>query len=87
MSEEFALERFTQKNGVYLLSEFNDEFESSYLAVREKERRIYSNEVEVPFASASNPHKNEWNKIKIVYKISKLSYIKTKWVQHFRSWL
>lgn len=59
---EFKLNPDTIQDGVYFLSPINNEFESIYLKVREKENRIYSNdEVRMlPFASSKNPHRKEW---------------------------
>ena len=59
---EFRLSPKQKLGGVYILSEINNEFESLYLKVREKEKRIYSDsEVDnLPFIPDSNPHKNEW---------------------------
>ena len=47
---------------VYILSEINSQFEETYLKVREKEKRIYTDdEVKtLPFATDKNPHKDEW---------------------------
>ncbi len=61
--DEFKLNRESFQDAVYILSEINDEFESVYLKVREKEKRIYSDEelIKLPFASKTNPHKKEWN--------------------------
>jgi len=60
---ELKLNQAEKQNDVYILSEFNNEFESAYIKVREKEKRIYSDaEIEkLPFASKLNPHKNEWS--------------------------
>jgi len=59
---EFKLRSAQKQDGVYILSEINDEFESLYLKVRNKEKRIYSDtEIDnLPFIPDSNPHKNEW---------------------------
>jgi len=59
---EFRLNSKQKQEGVYVLSEINDEFESLYLKVRKKEKRIYSDtEVDsLPLIPDSNPHKNEW---------------------------
>ena len=59
---EFKLSPDQKQDGVYVLSEINDEFESLYLKVREKEKRIYSDtEIDnLPFCHDTNPHKNEW---------------------------
>lgn len=53
---------YKTEDGVIILSEINDEFESEYIALRKKEKRLYSNdEIKIlPFASKINPHKNEW---------------------------
>lgn len=61
--DEFKLNRESLQDAVYILSEINDEFESVYLKVREKEKRIYSDEelIKLPFASKTNPHKKEWD--------------------------
>jgi ubiquinone/menaquinone biosynthesis C-methylase UbiE len=61
--DEFKLNRETLQDAVYILSEINDEFETIYLKVREKEKRIYSDEelINLPFASKTNPHKKEWD--------------------------
>ena len=59
---EFTLNSNIKQEGVYILSEINDQFESLYLGVRKKEKRLYPDtEVNnLPFASESNPHKDEW---------------------------
>ena len=56
------LENYQLKNGVYILSAVNTEFEKLYLKVREIEKRIYSDEevARLPFASINNPHNGEW---------------------------
>jgi len=58
--EEFK--QFTAVNGVIRILEVNDAFENLYLKVRQKEKRIYSDdEVKLlPYASKRNPHKAEW---------------------------
>jgi len=58
---EFKLDPTSFKDGIYFLSEINNEFEKIYLKVREKENRIFSDDEvkKLPFASSSNPHKNE----------------------------
>ncbi|MBT8379538.1 MAG: class I SAM-dependent methyltransferase [Ignavibacteria bacterium] len=60
---KFNLNTEKMQNGVYILSEIDDQFESDYIKLREKEKRIYSDEEvsKLPFASISNPHKYEWN--------------------------
>lgn len=57
------LSNFNSEEGVYILSQVNNTFEDVYLKVREKENRIYSDAelLLLPFASSSNPHKNEWD--------------------------
>jgi SAM-dependent methyltransferase len=61
--DEFKLNPAVIRDGVYILTEINNEFETIYLKVREKEKRIYLDEelIKLPFASVSNPHKNEWD--------------------------
>lgn len=70
---EFKLIPDQKQDGVYILSEINDEFESLYLKVRKKEKRIYSDtEVDsLPFIFESSPHKNEW-------KLRKKSFLRFK---------
>ena len=60
---EIILDKTKLKNGIYFLSEIDNTFESIYIAVRENEKRVYSDkEVELlPNTSSSNPHKEEWN--------------------------
>ncbi|MCU0412952.1 MAG: methyltransferase domain-containing protein [Ignavibacteriaceae bacterium] len=60
---EFKLDRTPLKDGIYILSEINNEFEKIYLKLREKENRIFSDDEvkKLPFASDSNPHKKEWD--------------------------
>ena len=59
--DKLSLDPNTRQNGVYILSEIKDDFESIYLKVREKEKRVYSDDElqNLPFASESNPHKKE----------------------------
>lgn len=59
---EIKLNPISIQNGVYILSTIDNEFETTYLKVREKENRIYSDGElrNLPFASDSNPHKKEW---------------------------
>jgi len=59
---EITLDKAKLKNGIYFLSEIDDTFESIYIAVRENEKRVYSDkEVKLlPNTSSSNPHKEEW---------------------------
>lgn len=61
--DKFKLDPNTHQNGVYILSEIQDDFESIYLKVREKEKRVYSDDElqNLPFASEFNPHKKEWD--------------------------
>lgn len=60
---ELKLDPTSLKDGIYILSEINNEFEKIYLKVREKENRIFSDDElkKLPFASGSNLHKNEWD--------------------------
>lgn len=60
--DEFKLLSAQKKDGVFILSEINDIFESVYLKVRAEENRIYSDDEvnKLPFASNSNPHYREW---------------------------
>lgn len=60
--DEFKLNPADLHNGVYILSEINNEFESIYLKVRDKEKRIYPDDelIKLPFPSEKNPHKKEW---------------------------
>jgi len=59
---EIILDKTKLKSGVYFLSEIDNIFESIYVAVREHEKRVYSDEEvkHLPNASNSNPHKEEW---------------------------
>lgn len=56
------LNKYTTDEGVVLLSPVRNDFENLYIKLREKERRVYSDEEvkHLPFANPSNPHKNEW---------------------------
>ena len=49
-------------DGVHLFEKEKNQFEEKYLAIRRKEKRLYSDdEVKLlPFASSLNPHKKEW---------------------------
>ena len=60
---EFKLDPTSLKDGIFILSEINNEFEKIYLKVREKENRIFSDAElkQLPFASELNPHKKEWD--------------------------
>jgi len=78
-TELLNLTKYSLNDGVYILSTVNDHFENTYLKVREKENRIYSdNELMLlPFASGSNPHKREWDlRAKSFLRIKE--YLKTK---------
>jgi len=57
------LSKFSNDEGVFILSPVISTFEDVYLKVREKENRIYSESelILLPFASSSNPHKKEWD--------------------------
>jgi ubiquinone/menaquinone biosynthesis C-methylase UbiE len=59
---EITLGKTKLKNGIYFLSEIDNAFESIYIAVRENEKRVYTDkEVNLlPNTSSSNPHKEEW---------------------------
>lgn len=54
--------RLPVSSGVYLFEKEKNHFEEKYLALRRKEKRLYSDdEVKLlPFASSLNPHKKEW---------------------------
>ncbi len=56
------LNNIPKVNGVYHLSQINNEFEETYLKIRAKENRISSDKElsELPFTSPSNQHHNEW---------------------------
>ena len=56
------LKEIPKENGVYHLSQINKEFEDTYLKIRSKEKRIYSDQElsKLPFTSPSNQHHNEW---------------------------
>ena len=59
---EIIIDKTNLKSGIYFLSEIDNTFESIYIAVRENEKRVYSDkEVKLlPNTSSSNPHKEEW---------------------------
>ena len=59
---EAILDKAKLRNGIYYLSDGDDIFELKYIELRKKENRIYSDEEVklLPYASANNPHKNEW---------------------------
>jgi ubiquinone/menaquinone biosynthesis C-methylase UbiE len=61
--DDFKLNPTVLRDGVYMLTEINNEFESIYLKVRDKEKRIYPDDelIKLPFSSVKNPHKKEWN--------------------------
>jgi len=64
---------------VFILSPVISTFENVYLKVREKENRIYSDAelLLLPFASSSNPHKNEWD-LRAKSFLRFQEYLKTK---------
>jgi len=73
------LAKYNKDEGVFILSPINSKFEDIYLNVREKENRIYSDSElkSLPFASSSNPHKNEWDlRAKSMQRFKE--YLKTK---------
>jgi len=77
--DKFKLDPTTLQNGVYLLSHIQDDFESTYLKVREKEERVYTDDElqNLPFASEFNPHKKEWDiRAKLFSRF--MNYLKTK---------
>jgi len=59
---ESFINKYPQQNGVYILSEVKNEFESTYLEVRKKEHRVYTDEElkNLPFATENSPHLHEW---------------------------
>jgi SAM-dependent methyltransferase len=61
--EEFELNPSSNQDGVYILSDIKNDFESLYLKVRDKEKRIYSDDELrlLPFTSDGNIQKDEWN--------------------------
>ena len=61
--DDFKLNPVLLRDGVYILTEINNEFEFIYLKVRDKEKRIYPDDelIKLPFSSVKNPHKKEWN--------------------------
>jgi 2-polyprenyl-3-methyl-5-hydroxy-6-metoxy-1,4-benzoquinol methylase len=64
MSNPALLEKFELQEGVYFQSglERNKAFEKKYLAIREKENRIYTDEQVriLPQISSIHPHHHEW---------------------------
>jgi len=73
------LAKYNKDEGVFILSPINSIFEDIYLNVREKENRIYSDSelIALPFASSSNPHKNEWD-LRAKSFLRFKEYLKTK---------
>jgi len=71
--------RYNNDEGVFILSPVTSTFENVYLKVREKENRIYSDAelLMLPFASSSNPHKNEWD-LRAKSFLRFKEYLKTK---------
>ena len=61
--DDFKLNPVLLRDGVYILTEINNEFEFIYLKVRDKEKRIYPDDelIKLPFSSVKNPYKKEWN--------------------------
>jgi len=74
-----SLNTYPKHNGVYILSEITDEFESVYLKVRDKEQRVYSDgELKhLPFATEKNPHIDEW-KLRAKSFLRFKNYIKSR---------
>lgn len=74
-----SLTKYTNDEGVYILSPIVSKFEDVYLKVRENENRVYSNNElkQLPFASKSNPHKNEWD-LRAKSFLRFKEYLKTK---------
>jgi ubiquinone/menaquinone biosynthesis C-methylase UbiE len=73
------LNQIVPEEGVLKLSEVDKTLEELYLNIKEKEKRIYSNDELrlLPFVSADNPHKEEWDfKVKSFMRFNK--YLKTK---------
>ncbi|HEY6435052.1 MAG TPA: methyltransferase domain-containing protein [Ignavibacteriaceae bacterium] len=62
MNSSLTFHKYRLDEGVYILSDINNRFESAYINVREKEKRVYSDQELslLPIASDSNPHKKEW---------------------------
>ncbi|MBK8391314.1 MAG: class I SAM-dependent methyltransferase [Saprospiraceae bacterium] len=56
------LKAFNSREGVYLLNEVDTHFEDHYLAIRQKENRVYTDEEVklLPAINASNPQYQEW---------------------------
>lgn len=72
--KKLLLENAKLQNGVYYLSNTKNEFEETYIEVRKKEKRVYSDlEVaQLPEITSSHPHYNEWQ----LRKISCIRFIK-----------
>lgn len=79
LTELINFNKSTKEDGVYLLSPIKYDFEEIYLKVREKEKRIYSDHelILLPFASSSNPYKNEWD-LRAKSFLRFKEYLKTK---------
>lgn len=77
--DDFELNPDVLRDDVYILTEINNEFESIYLKVRDKEKRIYPDDelINLPFASKKNIHKKEWNLRAKSYSRSK-EYLRQK---------
>lgn len=76
---EFDFNPSSNQDGVYILSDIKNDFESLYLKVREKEKRIYSDDELrlLPYSSDGNIHKAEWNlRVKSFNRFNE--YLKTK---------
>jgi ubiquinone/menaquinone biosynthesis C-methylase UbiE len=56
-------ENYTLEAGIYILTAINKSFEETYSKVREKEKRIFSDQELrlLPFTQGNNPHHKEWN--------------------------
>jgi ubiquinone/menaquinone biosynthesis C-methylase UbiE len=76
MSESINFRKFNKEDGVYILSELNDEFEKVYLEIRNKEKRVYTDKElrNLPIALESNSHAQEWK-------------LRSKSFQRFRNYL
>ena len=73
------LDNYPKQEGVYILSEVKNQFESAYFEVREKEKRIYSDDElkNLPFATSNNPHVDEW-KVRAKSFLRFRNYIQSK---------
>lgn len=60
--EPFSREKLHSTDDVYILSKINNQFEELYLKVRQKEKRIYTDDEvnSLPITLKNNPHKDEW---------------------------